>query len=285
VTACWSLSETRSSAPLARVPTVRREHDQAAIDAVDVSFVTVTYGTGPVVVEMIASLVEAMETSELTFEVVVVDNAHPVASTRSRNELALSTAGVRLVRAARNLGFGGGCELGALHARGRILGFLNPDLLVSQGCIQGLIDRLDDGPSIIAPTFLSIDGTVQEIGRILYCDGSTEAITDRAAVLQGQARRPDYASAACWLIHRDEHERLGGFDPAFHPAYYEDVEFALRATRLGRGIEVAPDVTVVHHGGKGTLHGQPPPETAAQRDVLLDRHPDIRWTQPLPPGG
>jgi hypothetical protein len=78
---------TASRAPLARVPS-------AATPLV--SFVTVTYGTGRVVVDMIASLVA---TCDLPFEVIVVDNAHPTRPGRSRTELLARTAGVRIVDA------------------------------------------------------------------------------------------------------------------------------------------------------------------------------------------
>jgi GT2 family glycosyltransferase len=250
---------------------------------VDVSFVTVTYGTGRVVVDAVAALVTSMADDDLSYEIIVVDNEHPDAARRARNELAMSTAGVKVVFPGRNLGFAGGCELGALHASGRILAFVNPDLVVHPGWFRPLLTALDSDASIIAPVFLEPDGRVQEAGHVLYADGSTTPITGPAALGGDDDRRPDYASAACWLIERSEHERLGGFDPAFHPAFYEDVEFALRAARLGHGLRVVPDVAVVHHRGMGTHGSSRTADTAAQRAVLLEREPQIRWSQPRRP--
>ena len=271
----WHATETRSAAPVVRVPTG---------DApVDVSFITVTYGTGSVVVDAVAALVEAMCDDHLTYEIVVVDNEHPEVARRSRNELALSTAGVKVVFPGDNLGFAGGCELGALHATGRVLGFVNPDLLVHPGWLRPLLAELDRDASIVAPVFLDPDGSVQEAGHVLYADGSTVAITVPTALGGSDDRTPDYASAACWLIRRDEHERLGGFDPAFHPAFYEDVEFALRSARLGAGLRVVPEVAVVHHRGMGTHGSSRTADTSPQRDELLHRVPRIRWSQPRRP--
>lgn len=271
----WNATRTRSAAPVARVP---------ASDApVDVSFVTVTYGTGPVVVDAVAALVASMTDGDLTYEIIVVDNEHPDAARRARNELALSTAGVELVFAGSNLGFAGGCELGALHASGRVLAFVNPDLVVGTGWLRPLLAELDRGVSIVAPVFLEPDGRVQEAGHVLYADGSTSPITAPTVLGGDDQRRPDYASAACWLIERTEHERLGGFDAAFHPAFYEDVEFALRAGRLGHGLRVVSEVAVVHHRGMGTHGSSRTIDTSAQRDELLERAPQIRWTQPRRP--
>ena len=77
---------------------------------------------------------------------------------------------------------------------------------------------------------------------------------------------------------RDEHERLGGFDPAYHPAYYEDVDVALRARRLGGSTVVCPGSTVVHHRGSGTPDAAP--LTHRQRAHLLASWPEIAWRQP-----
>jgi len=261
---------TRSPAPIAQV---------APADAsVDVSFVFVTFGTGPVIVEAIEQLTRS--TVDVSYEVIVVDNPHPDVERRSRNELALSTAGVRVLVARRNLGFAGGCELGALHARGRVLAFVNPDLFVRPGWIEPLLARLEAGASIVAPVLLDPDGSIQEAGARVHSDGSTSPILDRSSDNGGSSERPDYASAACWLVEREEHERLGGFDAAFYPAFYEDVDLALRAVELGGRVEVVHEVAVEHQRGRGSHSNGAVFDTSAQRDLLLAKHPAIRWTRP-----
>lgn len=263
---------TASAAPQVAVPSFPD-------GSVDLSFVFVTYGTGPIVVEAIGALASSLTGTDHRYEVVVVDNDHDAHPTRSRNELALATSGVRLIAPGRNLGFAGGCELGALHAAGRVLAFVNPDLIVSAGWIDPLLARLAAGASIVAPVLLNADGSVQEAGSRLWADGSTSQITEP---LPDSPIMPDYASAACWLVTRDEHERLGGFDPDFHPAYYEDVDLALRARAAGGRFEIATEVSVVHHHGQGT-GDTGTPDTSEQCDRLLDRHPSIRWMQPARP--
>ena len=256
---------TASPAPVASV---------TATDAPDVSFVTVTFGTGPIAVRTIASLLRSLDGSGLEVEVIVVDNPHPTAGRRTWNDLRLSTAGVRVVRPGRNLGFGGGCELGAFLARADVLAFVNPDVTFEPGWIEPLLSELGRRSSIVAPVLLDPDDAVQEAGQVLHADGSTAPVR----------RRPDaatvvhYASAACWLTTRDEHERLGGFDPAYHPAYYEDVDLALRARSLGGALVVCPDSSVVHHRGSGTPDAAP--STDRQRATLLTSWPEIAWRQP-----
>jgi GT2 family glycosyltransferase len=256
-----------SSAYTTRSPAAR-----AVIDPVDspaVSILIVTYGTGPVVVDAIERI--AAHSDGAAIEVIVVDNPHPEAPRTSRHELALSTTGVLVLVPSRNLGFGGGCELAVLHARADVLAFVNPDLLVGPGWLPPLLERLHRGASIVAPVLVGADGAVEEAGVRLHSDGSTSRITHPDEPL-------DFASAACWLMRRDAHEELGGFDPAFHPAYYEDADLALRAAKFGGGTDIVP-IHIEHRRGTGTHAGSSTVETWRQRDVLLERHPEISWTR------
>lgn len=258
---------TASPAPLARVP---------HCDTPTISFITVTYGTGPVLTEAIASLVASLDGTGIAYEYLVVDNAHPTAGPRARHELMLSTSGVVLVTAGSNLGFGGGCELGALHARGEVLAFVNPDLVYAPGWIEPLLAALDDH-AIAVPVLLDPDGSVQEAGQVLRRDGSTRALTEPPHAVGRDGAH--YASAACWVMRRDTHERCGGFDPAFWPAYYEDVDLLLRAGALGLDWVLVPGSRLVHHRGAGTAD-RGVPDTRRQRATLLERHPGLAWTQP-----
>jgi protein-L-isoaspartate O-methyltransferase len=69
------------------------------------------------------------------FEVIVVDDASP---DDSAGRVA-GCAGVRLVRAPKNLGFVGACNLGAEHARGDFVMFLNNDTEVRPGWLDELV--------------------------------------------------------------------------------------------------------------------------------------------------
>jgi GT2 family glycosyltransferase len=258
-----------SSSYITRSPAARATIEPC--DDPSVSVLIVTFGTGPIVVDAIGRIAE--HSTGTRIEVIVVDNPHPDVPRRSRHELALSTSGVRVLVPSRNLGFGGGCELAVLHARADVLAFVNPDLLVGPGWLAPMLDRLRDGAGIVAPVLVGADRSIDEVGMRLHDDGSTSRITD-------PGERADFASAACWLVRRDVHEELGGFDPGFHPAYYEDVDLALRAADAARGIEIVP-VHIEHRRGTGA-HGPVGEvfETWRQRDLLLERHPEIRWTRP-----
>ncbi len=247
--------------------------DVARVDDPDLSFVIVTYGTGRVLVDSIAAARDAALDAEVAFEVIVVDNLHPTEPLRSQRFLRLDTRGVRVIEPGSNLGFGGGCELGILHARADVICLLNPDVLGDGSWLRPLLDAIaDPDVSVAAPVLVDPDGGVQEAGQRVLPTGWTVA-----------ARRPpaddslmdvDFSSAACWVIRRDEHERLGGFDPAYHPAYFEDVDLAFRARRHGGRTVVHTGARLSHLSGGGTSETANP---GAQHAEFVRRHPDIRW--------
>jgi GT2 family glycosyltransferase len=246
-----------------------------------VSFVIITYGTGPIVVDAIESIVAT--TTGMPIEVIVVDNPHPRAVDRSFAELALSTRGVRVLRAGSNLGFGGGCNAGVALAGAPYVALVNPDVTLPPGWIEPLLKVLetDATATIVAPVLLDADGFVQECGQELYADGTTRPRRQRPT--EATPFEVEHASAACWLMRTDDFRRLGGFDEAFHPAYFEDVDLILRARSDGGRCLVHPGVAVTHTSGQGTPDAPPPAH--AQRELLVSKWPQLAATAPIPPSG
>jgi O-antigen biosynthesis protein len=67
------------------------------------------------------------------------------------------------------------------------------------------------------------------------------------------------------MIERDLFEGLGGFDPLFAPAYFEDTDLCLRCHQAGRRVIVQPRATAIHYENA----------TSARREdveALLDRN-------------
>src|SRR6185369_18065409 len=66
-------------------------------------------------------------------DLVVVDNA---SAEGNADAIAERFPDVKLIRSPINLGFAGGCNLGARHTRSRALVFVNPDTVVEPGWIE-----------------------------------------------------------------------------------------------------------------------------------------------------
>ncbi|MGH3870859.1 MAG: glycosyltransferase [Pseudonocardiaceae bacterium] len=188
------------------------------------------------------------------FEVLVVDDASPDRTA----ELVAASPGLRLVRTQRNVGFVGACNLGASHARGAYLLFLNNDTEARSGAVDALVDAADsdDEIGLVGAALVYPDGRLQESGGIVWADGSgwNYGRGRNAEAPEFQVRRDvDYCSGAAILVRRDLFEQVGGFDQRYAPAYYEDTDlaFAIRAT--GHRTIVEPAAVVMHH--EGVTHG------------------------------
>lgn len=237
-----------------------------------VSIVTVTYGTGPVIIDALAAL--AATSADTPSEVIVVDQppGHGDRALTAATRLRLLTAGVRLVRTNDNYGFGGGNHVGLGLARAPVVVLLNPDVIVQPGWLAPLLAALDDATvGIAAPVLRNPDGSVQEAGQTLDDQAITRPITTRPSQPLADVT---FASAACWVLRADDYARSGGFDPAYHPAYFEDVDLALRLRRLGLRTVVVAASEVVHHHGTSTR--QRTVQALAQQAVF--RH---RWSAEL----
>ena len=242
----------------------------------DVSVVFVTYGTGQIVVKALATLAQTMP-AHIAYEAIVVDNPHGMYPGRSMRWLALATSGVRVVQPRHNRGFGGGCGTGVEHARGQTIVFANPDIEFRGDWLSPLADALNEPAVFVAaPVLLNPDGSVQEAGVWIRDDGWAHFNLDAPGF--GEIAEVVHASAACWVVQRERFEQLGGFDEAYWPAYYEDIDLVFRARKLGLRVIVHGSSRVVHHMSQSVP--DEPSNIEPQRDEFLHRYPEATITRP-----
>ena len=126
---------------------------------------------------------------------------------------------------------------------------LNDDCLVGPDWLESLVETAERRPAcgIVGSTFLNGDGTLQEAGSVIWSDGTTCNVGDGARPgFMRFERRVDYASGGSLLIRRDVWDELGGFAHDYYPAYFEDVDFCLRAAEAGWEAWYQPAATVRH---------------------------------------
>jgi len=222
-----------------------------------IAVVLVTWNSAAHVGEAVRSVPEGVP-------VVVVDNA----SADGSADVVRGT-GARVIEAGANLGFGPACNLGAeATAPSETILFLNPDAAFVDGpaCLAALLAELDRDPSVaaVAPA-LSGDGQERFQLRKLPTLGSLareaflvnrlfpenagfreERYLDRARDAAFDVEQP---AGAALLVRRDVFEALRGFDPAFAPAWFEDVDFCARILESGRRIRYVPSARATHVGG------------------------------------
>lgn len=196
--------------------------------------------------------------------VVVVDNA----SADGSAEVA-RRGGAHVIEAGANLGFGPACNLGAeASAPSETILFLNPDaaLVDGAGALAALLVPLDADPALAAvapalagdgqeafhlrklPTLGSVAREALLVNKLFPANPGfrAERYLDQPRDMPFDVEQP---AGAALLVRRDVFSALRGFDPAFSPAWFEDVDFCARIWQSGRRIRYVPSAVATHVGG------------------------------------
>ena len=215
---------------------------------------------------------------ETSHEIVVVLNGAATDVARIVEE----TPGIRVVHSGRNVGFAGGCHLGARAASGEYLVFLNDDTIIEPRWLEALIETADAHPNAAAvgSQILYPDGSLQEAGSVIFSDGSTTAVGRLAGLHPATfdfLRRVDYCSACSLLVRRTVWDEVGGFHEEYFPAYYEDTDLCLTAAARG--------YTVLYDPRSRVRHVESASSSPGDKVFLLLRSREEfhrRWTDALP---
>lgn len=246
----------------------RRLELPSAADPV-VTAVVVVHGRHDLARRTLESLAATVEAD---IEVVVVDNDSPDGAGR---RLAEETEGATILLERRNLGFGAGVNLGALHARGRYLAVLNSDLAFEGPWLEPLLDAIEDDPTAGAavPMYLDVDGRV-DAGQLIGADGRGYPYGDRASPGDAEVtftRRVDYGGAAALVVRRDAFDAAGGFDPAYGLGYYEDADLGFSMRAAGFDTLYVPAAVVRHIGGGSFDRAARDRQLARNRPLFVER--------------
>ena len=212
-----------------------------------VSCISVTYGPTPEIFTLLESV--QRHAGDISYDMTVV--TQPSDGGSMAEEISRRAPWVRVIALDSNIGFGPANNLAAEQVTGEFIALLNPDIVVTEGWLPPLLSTLDDRAVFVAaPPLLSTEGRIDEAGQVMFADGGSDAIggpqwpNDYEQMMF--SRDVDYASAACWLMRRSVFTSLGGFDPAYAPAYFEDPDLAFTARSCGLVSRLVVDRPVVH---------------------------------------
>jgi N-acetylglucosaminyl-diphospho-decaprenol L-rhamnosyltransferase len=178
--------------------------------------------------------------------VIVVDNA----STDDSAAIA-ERQGVRVIRNARNEGYGRANNAGVRAAETELVLIVNPDVVVQRGAAAALVDaaRRYSDAEFFAPQIVEPSGRVFFQPRSLLARYLTNP-NGRTSLPEGEACAP-FFSGACFLIRRDLFLRLGGFDENIF-LFYEDDDLCRRVADTGSALIYVPKAVVRHARGRSS---------------------------------
>lgn len=224
--------------------------------------VTVSYHSHDALTELLASV----DASALhPAETVVVDNAR-------EPDLGLpSSDDLHVVTAPRNLGYGGGVNLGVSTLPREVEWVLitNPDVRIDASALGVLLDVAHEqsdagavGPRVLEtsgetyPSARELPSLRTGVGHALLANvwlGNpwTRRYRGENRRTSGQWRETGWLSGSCLLVRREAFEAIGGFDESYF-MYFEDVDLGARLAKAGWRNLYVPDAVVTHTGAHST---------------------------------
>lgn len=214
-------------------------------------------------------------------ELILVDSGSSDQSTT----IGRFVSGAILLRFDDNIGFLRACNAALAVASGPAVLFLNNDVLLGAGAIERALSTLrrERGIGALGGRIVRTDGTLQEAGCIIWRDGGTSGFLRDADPDLPEAnvlRDVDFCSAVFLLVRADCLRALGGFDPVFAPAYYEETDLCVRLWKAGYRVVYDPRILVQHleFGSSGAVESEW--MIARNHQVFVERHRD--WLQYQP---
>lgn len=205
-------------------------------------------------------------------EIIVVDDASP---DDTASYLRKHFPRIKVIVNKQNERFAVSCNNGFKAARGEIVVLLNSDVAPEPGFLKPLVKHFSD-PEVFAVSCLEIDKQGKFSGRN-RCQFKRGFLVHSAA--------PTVAGDNCWAtggssaFDRKKYLQIGGMDPLYKPAYFEDIDLSWRAREIhGWKILFEPKSRVFHNHETTNISvfGQRQIEQMAMRNQILFVWKNIR---------
>jgi GT2 family glycosyltransferase len=200
------------------------------------------------------------QTSQFELRILLIDNGCGMLPTLP------SDTRVELVRLADNHGFAGGHNVGLRQALARGAEYMllfNSDAVAEPGCLSRLLAAADAeasaacvGPLVLRAT---LDERVESAGQSFNISSGRhrEIARGRVAASVGtRSRRVDAISGCALFARASALQTIGLLDESLF-AYFEDMDWCLRARQAGYSVMLAPAARVRHLGGGSTGSAAP----------------------------
>ncbi len=238
----------------------------------DVSIIIVSFNTKKLLDDCVTSIVRSLKQSELTWEIVVVDNG---STDGTREMLKKKFASVKTILNGENVGFGKANNQGIKAANGEYILLLNSDTVVLNNAIGKLVSFGRQHPNaFIGPKLLNADRSPQSscgpffslpvVFAALFLKGDYIGLTRWSPV---KARRVDWVSGAAMLAPKKLFMQGLLFDEEIF-MYMEEIDLLMRAREKGYHAYFYPRAHIVHFGAASSTNKRKGPVLNIYRGFL-----------------
>jgi O-antigen biosynthesis protein len=199
------------------------------------------------------------------YEILVIDTGSIEADTHALYKHYADHPRFRLVNFVEPFNFSRVCNIGAAHASGDLLLFLNNDTEILQPDWLQLLAQWFEQPGVgvVGPKLLFPNGEIQHGGMIVGIQGLADNfmahLPENSMTLLGHDtwyRNFLAVTGACLMISSTVFKQVGGFEEQYQ-LVFSDVKLCLDALAAGYRVVYTPHVRLIHHEGQ-TRHNHLP---------------------------
>ena len=228
-----------------------------------ISAIVVTYFSGDILRQCLTNLLA----SPTCIEIILVNNGNPDEFVTELSAWAEAEPRLKLISGHGNVGFGRACNLGAKHATGSMLGFVNPDCVVEPDALAQMALLADaSGPVLVGGCICDPQGLEQRGARRGKLSVWSACVSFSGAGRPGEQagiwrdfnrnREPlptspieiPVVSGALMVTRADAFWQIGGFDEAYF-LHVEDIDLCHRYGLGGGKVIFDPSARATHIGG------------------------------------
>ncbi len=183
-------------------------------------------------------------------EIIVIDDA---STDESVKYLKQEFKSVRVVTQEKNQGFSQTVNNGVRHAKSELVLLLNSDIVPRPGFLKILEKHFENEPNLFA---VGISDDSHEEGKIVIKGrggASFKMGFFTHYALPPIAAETLWVSGGSGLFSRTKFLELKGFDKAYAPFYWEDIDLSYRARKAGYYCIFEPESKVDHYHEEGAI--------------------------------
>ena len=201
--------------------------------------------------------IESIRKQTKEYELIIVDNGSTdqtkewfnAQKTAQIDDNSFSIVGGTVIVLNENLGYSKANNIGAKHAKGEYVCFLNNDTIVTPNWDRLLIKHLESNLDIVGPCSNFVAGIQR---RTIGSYNNMEELNDRSLEFTndniGKNTETNWIIGFCMVVKNELLKTIGTFDEQFRIGNSEDIDLCLRAKQKAYNVGIAEDVYIHHHG-------------------------------------
>ena len=232
------------------------------------SIIIVSYNTKELLKQCIESITKNSKTSNISYEIIVVDNNSKDDSVKFVNSLIRNKLAIKLIENKNNVGFAKANNQGIKIAQGKYIMLLNSDTIILNNALEKMVDYLEKNRdvAVLGPKLLNADRTPQpSVGNFPSLPVAVNMLFFEHFVPNRfvrwspkTTRTVDWVMGAALMSRREIFNKIGGLDENIF-MYMEELEWCYRVKKNGYKIYFYPQAKIVHLGQGSSKTGRKDP--------------------------